>query len=184
MGKIFAALEETRQLDNTIIMFTSDNGFLWGEHALTDKRVPYDESIRIPLLIRYPRLIRAGTRLRNFVLTTDLAPTLVEISRSSPLGESKGRSLVPLLQGRARGWRSSFIFEYFEDPQAKTMPSWQAIRTDRWKYIRYTNLEGMDEIYDLASDPYEMRNLINDPSAQDVLSDSKEELARLWRETF
>lgn len=184
VGKIFAALEETRQLDNTIIVFTSDNGSLWGEHALTDRRVPYDEAIRIPLLIRYPRLVRAGMRLRNFALTTDLAPTLVEISRSSPLSESKGRSLVPLLQGRARGWRSGFIFEYFEDPQTSRIPSWQAVRTDRWKYIRYTKLEGVDEFYDLASDPYEMKNLINDPSAQDALSDSKEELARLWRETF
>jgi N-acetylglucosamine-6-sulfatase len=184
VGRILAALEETRQLDNTMIVFTSDNGYFWGEHGLGDKRAAYDESIRIPMLIRYPRLVRPGTRLRNFVLNTDLAPTMVEVSRATPVPEMKGRSLVPLLAGRARGWRTSFFCEYFEEAQFPRIPSWQAIRTERWKYIRYTNLQGMDELYDLASDAGEMRNLAGDASANGALEDCKEEMARLWRESF
>lgn len=184
MGRIFTALEETRQIDNTFIVFTSDNGYFWGEHGLGDKRAAYDESIRVPLLVRYPRFVRPGTRLRNFVLNVDIAPTMAEISRSNPVPGAKGRSLLPLLEGRAREWRNSCLFEYFEEPQFPRVPSWQAVRSERWKYIRYNNLDGMDEFYDLASDPFEMKNLIADASAQAALQDSKEELARLWRETF
>lgn len=186
VAKIFAALEETRQLDNTLIVFTSDNGFLWGEHGLTDKRVAYDESIRVPLLVRRPLIIRPGTRLRNFVLNVDLAPTILEVSRVAPAPEMRGRSLVPLLQGRAKAWRTQFLAEYFEEVPMRPgrTPSWQAIRTDRWKYIRYTNLDGMDEFYDLASDPYEMKNLIGDQAAEVALLDCKEDMARLWRESF
>jgi N-acetylglucosamine-6-sulfatase len=184
VGRILATLEELRQLDNTIVVFASDHGQLWGEHSLFDKRAPYDEATRIPLLIRYPRLIRPGTRLRNYVLNLDRAPTLIEISRANPLPAAKGRSLVPLLEGRARGWRTSFLSEYFEEAGAPRFPSWQAVRGERWKYIRYPNLEGADELYDLASDPYEVRNLIGDPGAQDALGDMRDELARLWRDNF
>ncbi len=184
VGKILAALEETGQLDNTFLIFTSTNGYFWGEHGLWDKRAAYDEAIRVPLLIRYPRLIRAGVRLRNYVLNCDLAPTITEVSRTLPVPAMKGRSVVPLLQGRARSWRSSFLSEYYEERRSPRIPSWQAVRTDRWKYIRYTKLEGMDEFYDLAGDPLEMKNLISDASVSGALNDSKEELARLWRLTF
>jgi arylsulfatase A-like enzyme len=184
LGKALAALEETRQLDNTVVIVTSDNGFFWGEHQLGDKRAAYEPSIRIPILIRFPRLIRPNTRLRDFVLNVDLAPTLCELSRTSPVPGMRGRSLVPLLEGRARGWRQSFLTEYYAEPGHPRVPSWQAVRTSRWKYIRYTELDGQDEFYDLASDPGEMRNLMGDPSAQAALGDCKEELARLWRETF
>ena len=184
LGRIFAALEETRQIDNTLVVFASGNGCFWGEHGLSDKRAAYEESIRIPLLMRYPKLIRPGTRLRNYVLNTDLASTMVEISRSNPVPSMKGRSLVPLLEGRARDWRRSFLCEYFEEPAFPRIPSWQAIRTERWKYIRYTNIDGMDELYDLASDPGEVRNLINDSATQSALDDCREDMARLWRETF
>lgn len=184
VGKILAALDEIKQLDNTLVIFTSDNGYFWGEHGLTDKRAAYDESIRVPLLLRYPAIARAGTRLRNFVLNADLAPTILEVSRVAPAPEMRGRSLVPLLQGRAKAWRTQFLAEYFEEARVTRIPSWQAIRTDRWKYIRYTNLDGMDEFYDLASDPYEMKNLISDPTVEVALADSKEDLARLWRESF
>lgn len=184
LGRIFATLDEIRQTDNTFIVFASNNGCFWGEHGLSDKRAAYEESIRIPLLMRYPKLIRPGTRLRNYVLNTDLASTMVEISRSNPVPEIKGRSLVPLLEGRVREWRRSFLCEYFEEPAFPRIPSWQAIRTERWKYIRYTNIDGMDEIYDLASDPGEVRNLISDPATQSALDDCREDMGRLWRETF
>lgn len=184
VGRVLAALEETRQLDNTFIVFTSDNGYLWGEHGLGDKRAAFDESIRIPWLVRYPSLVRAGSRIRNFVLNVDLAPTMLELSRIAPVPDMKGRSLVPLLAGRAKAWRTAFLCEYFEEQQFPRVPSWQALRTERFKFVRYTGLDGMDEFYDIASDPSEMRNLIADPLAQAALEEMKEELARMWKETF
>lgn len=183
-GRVLAALEESGQLDNTAIVFASDNGYFWGEHGLGDKRAAFDESIRIPLFVRYPSLIRPGTRVRDFVLNIDLAPTMLELSRVAPARDMRGRSVVPLIAGRAKAWRQSFIAEYYEEPQSPRVPSWQALRTARFKYVRYTNLEGMDEFYDLQSDPQELKNLISDPLAADALVDHKEELARLWKETF
>jgi N-acetylglucosamine-6-sulfatase len=184
LARVLAALEETRQLDNTAIVFASDNGYLWGEHGLGDKRAAFDESIRIPMFVRYPALIRPGTRVRDFVLNVDLAPTMLELSRVAPARDMRGRSVVPLIAGRAKAWRTSFIAEYFEEPQFPRVPSWQALRTPRFKYVRYTQLEGMDEFYDLQSDPQELKNLISDPLAADALVDHKEELARLYKETF
>lgn len=184
VGRVFSALEETRQIDNTLIAFSSVNGYFWGEHGFTGKRAPYDEALRIPLLMRYPKLIRSGTRLRNLVVNLDLAPTMLEASGLAVPEDVRGRSLVPLLTGRAREWRRAMFCEYYEDPANPRVPSWQAARTERWKYIRYTNLEDMDEFYDLASDPYEIRNLIDDGAAQDALDDMREEMRRLWRESF
>jgi N-acetylglucosamine-6-sulfatase len=112
-----------------------------------------------------------------------VAPTLVEIARAAPLEEAQGRSLVPLLRGRAEGWRESFLAEYFLEKVAPRAPSWQAVRTARWKYIRYTEIKGMDELYDLQSDPRETRNLVNDPAAGDDLARMRAELERLSRET-
>src|SRR5262249_331541 len=158
-GRIFRALQETKQLDNTLIIFSSDNGYFWGEHDLGGKHGPYEESIRDPLLMRYPKLIKAGTTLDGLALNVDIAPTLLELAGARPKG-LHGRSLVPLLKGNTGNWRSSILAEYFYNRgQTPRFPTWQAVRTDRWKYIRYPDFEGMDELYDLKADPYEMKNL-------------------------
>jgi N-acetylglucosamine-6-sulfatase len=183
VGQVLAVLEETGQLDNTWVIFTSDNGYFWGEHGLGDKRAAYEESVRIPLVVRYPRLIRAGAVLEDAVLSIDVAPTLLELGGAPPSKEMQGRSLVPLLGGRRGGWRKSFLAEYFAEPQFPRIPTWQAVRTDRWKYIHYTELEGMDELYDLKADPYEMQNLISQTRAAGALRQMKAELERLLKET-
>jgi len=179
VGQLFQALEETKQLDNTMILFTSDNGFFWGEHGLSDKRWAYEESIRDPLLIRFPKLIKPGTVLEPFALNIDVAPTLLDLA-SAPVPKTiQGRSLLPLFRNSKAAWRASFLTEYFQEPNFPRTPTWQAVRTERWKYMRYSGLDGMDELYDLQADPCEMKNRIGDPAAASALHELKAELTAL-----
>jgi N-acetylglucosamine-6-sulfatase len=163
VGDMLRVLEKSGQLDRTVFIFTSDEGYFFGEHGLSyERRLAYEESIKIPLLVRYPKLVRPGTRSGGFALNIDIAPTVLELAGVKPEWAMHGRSLEPLLGGEAADWRKSFIIEYFSD---KTMPrishmGYQAVRTERWKYIHYTELEGMDELYDLDKDPFEMHNVI------------------------
>jgi N-acetylglucosamine-6-sulfatase len=182
VGRIFEALVQAGKLDRTLILFTSDHGYFYGEHGLSvERRLAYEEAIRIPLLMRYPRLIPAGLALDPMVLGLDLAPSLLEIGGAPIPGDVQGRSLVPLLEGRTWTPRRSFLIEYFSDnvfPRVRNM-GYHAIRTERWKYISYKELAGMDEFYDLESDPFEMRNLVDEPAAQSELAERKAELRRL-----
>ena len=184
VGEILKALQETNQFDDTVIVFASDNGYFYGEHGLSvERRLAYEESIRMPLLMRYPRLIKAGTARDEFALNIDVAPTLLELAGVSPPVTAQGRSLVPLLKGLPREWRKSFLIEYYSDkvfPRIQKM-GYKAVRTDRWKYIHYTELERMDELYDLKTDPYEMRNIISRRDAARTLEDMKRELERLQK---
>jgi len=182
-GQVLEALQEKKQLDNTLVIFTSDNGYFWGEHGLGDKRAAYEESIRIPMVMRYPKLIKAGTTLDEAALNIDIGPTLLDVAGAAIPRQIQGRSLAPLWRGRRSGWRQSFLTEYFAEPQYPRIPSWQAVRTEQWKYIHYTELEGMDELYDLKADPFEMKNLIQEPGARGALKRMQEELERLLRET-
>ena len=184
VGRVLKVLEETRQLDHTLLIFTSDNGYFWGEHDLGGKHGPYEEALRVPLLLRYPKLIKAGTTLDASALNVDIAPTLLELAGAALPTGLHGRSLVPLLKGNTADWRSSFLAEYFLNRgQTPRFPTWQAVRTERWKYIRYPDLEGMDELYDLKADPHEMKNRIDDPGSATTLQDLKSELERLLRQT-
>ena len=162
VADIFKTLESQKQLDNTLIIFTSDEGYFYGEHGLSvERRLAYEESIRIPLFMRWPKLIKAGSSIDQFALNIDITPTLLEIGGASAPKEIHGRSLVPLLRGEKIPWRDSFLIEYFSDkvfPRVSKM-GYQAVRDERWKYIHYIDLDGMDELYDLKADPYEMNNL-------------------------
>ncbi len=183
VGAIMKALEDKGQLDNTMILFTSDNGYFWGEHGLGDKRWAFDESIRIPMLARYPKLVKAGTVIDGDALNIDVAPTMLDAAGVKAPAGVQGRSLLPLLGGRKTRWRSSFLSEYFAEPNFPRTPSWQAVRTAEWKYVHYTELQGMDELYDLKRDPGEMKNLAGDPAARGALARMQKELAVRLRET-
>jgi N-acetylglucosamine-6-sulfatase len=184
VGDILKALEETDQLDNTVIVFASDNGYFYGEHGLSvERRLAYEESIRMPLLIRYPAAIKGGTVRDEFALNIDLAPTLLELAGVSVPSMIEGRSLVPLLKGEKTEWRKSFLLEYYSDrvfPRVRQM-GYKAVRNERWKYIHYYELEGMDELYDLKTDAYEMTNIINQPYAAKALEQIKQEMERLLK---
>ncbi|MEO5804860.1 MAG: sulfatase/phosphatase domain-containing protein, partial [Verrucomicrobiota bacterium] len=182
VGLIFTALEKTKQLDNTIFIFSSDNGYFWSEHGLGDKRWAYEESIRDPLLVRYPKLVKAGMIIEPMVLNIDLAPTLLELGGATIPKEVQGQSFLPLLKGERTNWRESALFEYFKENNNSRTPTWQAVRTDRWKYIQYKDLPGMDELYDLKKDPFEMKNLVNESSAQKQLKELQMELGKLTKQ--
>jgi len=182
VGQILDTLQKSGQLDRTLIIFTSDHGYFYGEHCLSvERRLPYEEAIRIPLLMRYPPLIKAGTTFNQLVLSIDIAPTLLELGGAKLPEKLHGRSLAPLLRGEAWRPRTSFLIEYFSDsvfPRIRNM-GYQAVRTDRWKYIHYRELTSADELYDLASDPYELKNLFPDPSHGSDLAAMQAELQRV-----
>jgi N-acetylglucosamine-6-sulfatase len=186
LGRILGALERKGILDNTMIVFTSDHGYFYGEHGLNEeRRLAYEETIRIPLVIRYPRLAMAGSTPPEMALSLDIAPTLLDVAGLLPAPEIQGRSLVPVLKNEARDWRTSFLIEYFTDtvyPRIRNM-GYVAVRTSRHKYIQYRELQGMDELYDLDRDPYEQSNIIDRSEARDVLQQTQAELQRLIEQT-
>jgi N-acetylglucosamine-6-sulfatase len=166
IGRMLAALEATHQLDRTLFVFTSDGGYFYGEHGLSwERRLAYEESIRVPLLIRYPPRVPAGTRISEMVLNIDLAPTLLALAGAKAPPGVQGRSFLPLLAGEAVPWRDSFLIEYFSDTVFRRVHKmgYKAVRTNRWKYINYLEIDDADELYDLHADPHETTNLAHDP---------------------
>ena len=181
VGEIMQLLADLGKLDDTVIVYTSDNGFLMGEHErFNDKRWAYDPSIRIPMVIRYPRLIRSGSVRDQLVLNIDLAPTLMELAGVTPLEPMQGVSMVPILQDAEAPWRDAILAEYFLEKVARRVPSWQCVRSERWKYIRYTGeSEAFDELYDLEADPGELWNLAGDSGSRENLLEMRRRLDEL-----
>jgi len=186
LGRILATLEKKGVLDDTVIVFTSDHGYFYGEHGLNaERRLAYEETIRIPLLIRYPRRVPANVTRSQMVLSIDLAPTLLELAGVQPGADLQGRSLVPVLERDSPDWRSSILVEYYSDtvfPRIHQM-GYAAARTERYKYIQYRELAGMDELYDLEADPFEETNIIGRSDASGALEQMKSELRRLLDQT-
>jgi len=164
------------------LLITESSSCHRNKHGLNDeRRLAYEEGIRIPLLIRYPKKITAGFTSDEMVLSIDLAPTLLEFAGFKPDNKMEGRSLLPLFNGSDTTWRKSLLVEYYSDtvfPRIDKM-GYKAIRTERYKYIQYQDLTGMDELYDLKSDPYELNNLINKVEAKTILLEMKAELGKL-----
>ncbi len=186
LGRLIATLERLGTLDDTVIVFTSDHGYFYGEHGLNEeRRLAYEETIRIPMLVRYPAVVTAGSAPAEMALAIDLAPTLVELAGLEPGTAVQGRSLLPVLRGAAGDWRRSFLIEYYSDTVFQRIRNmgYVAARTERHKLIRYLELDGMDELYDLEADPYEERNLVSEPSAAGVLDAMRAELTRLLAAT-
>lgn len=184
VSRLLKVLEETGQLDDTIIVFTGDNGLFYSEHRLVDKRPAYEESIRVPMLVRYPRLIAPGTLVRGIALNIDLVPTFSELAGVKDTPPHHGRSLVPLLSGNStHPWRDAALLEYFHETKYPQWPDWRAVRTDRYKLIRYPDYPAFGELYDLDRDPYEMTNLIDDPAHAEIVADLRRRLTELERET-
>ena len=179
IGRILAALEQAGILDDTLIIFSSDNGYFWGEHGMGGKRVAYEESIRVPILMRHPGLIAAGVSNSGLVALTDIGPTLMELAGATIPSHVEGISLAPLLSEPAGAVRSDLLLEYFAEPSVPRISDWKALRTDTLKYITFPTLgTAYDELYDLSVDPFEMTNRIDDPSFALAREDMKRLLAR------
>jgi arylsulfatase A-like enzyme len=189
VGRLTEHLRSTGQLDNTVFIFMGDNGLLEGENGMVDKRTAHDASMRIPMILRYPPLTQGkGQRVSEQVLTVDVAPTILDLCGAEPLKNIHGRSVRQLASEKSQGWRTSWLYHYnYEKPFPYT-PNIRAVRTDRWKYIRYPHGDGepdrhRDELYDLQSDPGELHNLSGAEEHQPRITELRAELARLMSET-
>jgi arylsulfatase A-like enzyme len=183
LGRLLQTLDELGLADDTLVVFAGDNGYYLGEHGLGDKRSAYEESLRIPLLARYPKRFPKGRTCDQMVLNIDLAPTYLELAGIQAPREMQGRSWVPLLTGSPADWRKSFLAEYFQESGFPGTPTLVAVRTETAKLVRYPGHEEWTELFDLAKDPYETRNLARDPAHQDLLRQMSEEYDRQVKAT-
>jgi N-acetylglucosamine-6-sulfatase len=167
VGMILDTLEKKGELDNTVILFLGDNGYFFGEHGLgPERRFAYEEGIRSPFLVRYPKLIKPGTRKKDLIICQDVAPTLIELAGGKPGPQIQGRSLLPLLSKKPVQWRKAVLAEYWAEQAYPWLigMTYKAIRTDRYKLIHWVNRGRhgeLDELYDLEKDPFELKNLIH-----------------------
>lgn len=184
VGRLYAALERSGELDNTIIVFASDNGFLFGEHGMIDKRTMHEASIRVPLAVRYPAKIPAGTVVEQQVMNIDLAPSLMDLTLGASMPSAQGLSWVGLLEGESQPWRSAWLYEYNYETQFPYTPNVRGIRQGDWKYVAYppgdgSPLKHLEELYNLAEDPAESSNLVRDPAYAPRLEQMRTALADL-----
>jgi arylsulfatase A-like enzyme len=190
VGRMYEYLKETGQLDDTLFVFTSDNGILNGEHGMIDKRTAHEPSMRIPLVLRYPGLTppEKPRVVRQMTLTTDLADSILDVCGVPLLEKTHGRSWKRLAMGQPDpGWRTSFLYHYNYEKQFPYTPNVRAVRTDDWKYVRYPHGDGgpdrrKAELFDLRRDPDEMRNLIDEPRLAGKVAELRAELDRLLKE--
>jgi len=163
IAKVIDRLEKEGELENTIIFYMGDNGFSFGEHGLIDKRHAYEESIRVPLLVMASGELPASTDFNQVVQNIDIGPTILDMAGLEKSNEMDGNSFYDLLHQKEIPWRDTIYYEYFWERPFPQPPTTHAIRTDRYKYIRYHGLWDINELYDIQNDPYEMNNLIRDP---------------------
>jgi len=176
VGRIVDALEATGRLSNTVIFFLSDNGFALGEYRRRGKMAPYEESIRVPMVVRYDPLIGASRTAGNIVLNIDVASTVADLAGIWAPG-ADGRSLVPLLQSPEAPWRGDFLVERLERPDRSRVPSYCAVRTKETTYVLYGS--GEEELYDLTRDPYQLQNVARDPTFRPTLKALRSHLKEL-----
>jgi arylsulfatase A-like enzyme len=183
VGRVHEALQQSGRLDDTAMLFTSDNGFFHGEWHLMDKRLMHEPSLRVPMLIRYPEMVKGGSLNDKMVLNVDIAPTLLEMAGAQPTYKMHGRSMVPLLKGKNDGWRKDFLYEYFEFPGDHSVKKNRGVRTERWKLIHYFEEPQEFELYDLKEDPGEKRNLYGNPKHAKLTDQLMKRIAELRSET-
>jgi len=178
VGRVLGLLDELHLATNTVVVFAGDNGYFLGEHGgLGDKRSAYEESMRIPLLLRYPPLVKPGTKVDELVLNIDMAPTFLELAGIQPPKAMQGASWLPLFRGKRKDWRDAFLFEYFFEPNLPATPAMLAVRTPTAKLIVYPEHPEWIELFDLRADPCEMRNQATNPKYAKSLRALRAELS-------
>ena len=194
VGRVLDYLDAEKLTDNTIVIYTSDQGFFLGDHGFYDKRFMYEESLRMPFLIRYPGAIKAGSVRDEMVLNIDFAPMFLDYAGLKPAADMQGRSFRPILEGkRPKGWRTSMYYRYWMHLADHGVPAHYGIRTQRYKLVYYYGqplgasgsinrpTEPEWELFDLKRDPAEMRNVYGDSSYAGEVKKLKSELARLQK---
>ena len=168
IGSVLTWLEENKLDENTLVIYMGDNGFSWGEHGLIDKRHFYEESVKVPLLIRCPELFEGGKTLNAMIQNVDIAPTVLECAGVKKPDYMVGESFIRVLQGDTKNWRDRIFYEYYWEYDFPMTPTVYGVRTDKYKYIRYQGIWDSNELYDLENDPDEMYNLIDEPEYQEL----------------
>ena len=180
VGRVLDYLKENGLLDNTLVVYTSDQGFYMGEHGWFDKRFMYEESMRTPLIMRLPKGFDRKGDITEMVQNIDYAPTFLELAGVKVPEDIQGESLLPLLKGKKPAdWRKSLYYHFYEYPAEHMVKCHYGVRTDRYKLIHFYNDIDAWELYDLEKDPAEMHNVINDPTYSEVLADMQAELKKL-----
>ncbi|MDR1010622.1 MAG: sulfatase [Opitutaceae bacterium] len=185
IGRVLDYLERAGLAENTIVIYSSDQGFFLGEHGWFDKRWIFEESLRMPFLVRWPGVTAPGSATRAIVSNVDFAPTLLEAAGVAVPAEMQGRSLVPLLRGKTPGdWRRAFYYEYYEYPAPHRVWPHEGVVTDRHKLVRYfaPGRESYWELFDLAADPRELTSVYDSASYKNTRKKLEGELTRLRRE--
>ena len=164
LGRVMDQLGEMGIADETLVIYMGDNGFMFGEHGLIDKRVSYETSIRVPMLMHCPDLFPGGTVVDQVVANIDIGPTVMEAMGLEKPPHMDGQSFLALGMGKDIPWRDYFLYVYYWEKNFPHSPTQFALRGDRFKYITYYGLWDTDELYDLQADPGETRNLLHDPA--------------------
>ena len=181
VGRLLDWLKSERLLDSTLIVYMGDNGFLFGEHGLIDKRCAYEESMRVPMLAHCPQ---PGTVVTKLVANLDVAPTFLDAAGLVPPKGMRGLSIVPLLRGeQPANWRDHLLYEYYWERNFPQTPTMHAIRTERYKYVHYHGAWDTDELYDLESDPREANNLVNVEQRQPLVKLLKDQMFKDLEDT-
>lgn len=182
VGRLLDWLDANGLKENTLVIYTSDQGFFLGDHGLYDKRFMYEESIKMPFLARWPGVIKPGTVQNGLAINCDFAPTWMEMAGLTIPSDMQGRSLVPLFEGKQPAdWRTSFYYRYYHDPGDHNTRAHYGVRSATHKLIYYWKKDQW-EMYDLVKDPDELRNVYADPEQKEAVAKLKEELARLKKE--
>lgn len=182
LGRVLDYLDAEGLAENTVVVYTSDNGFFLGEHGLFDKRLMYEPSIRVPLMVRFPARVKPVVDRAHMALNVDVAPTLLELAGVPVPHWMHGRSLVPILEGKHPPWRDAILYEYYEYPAEHCVRKNRGIRTDRWKLIHFWEQPEEWELYDLQRDPDETTNLAGRREHRETERMLRERLASLRRE--
>lgn len=174
VGRVIDYLESIGELDNTIVIYTSDQGFYTGEHGWFDKRFAYEESLRTPMIVRYPAAVKSGTSTEALVMNIDIAPTLLDYAQTAIPTDMQGCSMRTVWEAGGktpRHWRDAVYYHYYEYPAEHAVKRHTAVRTDRYKLIHFYNDCDQWELYDLKNDPHEMHNLYDDPAYAKIADD-------------
>ncbi len=179
VGRLLEYLDASGLAANTVVIYSSDQGFYLGDHGWYDKRWMYEESLRMPLIVRWPGVVKRGSVDDHLVQNLDFAETFLGIAGVQPPADMQGRSIVPLLKGQSPGdWRKSIYYHYWEFPAVHMVNRHYGVRTDRYKLIYYYELKEW-ELFDLKKDPQELRSVYDDPSYADTVKELQAELKRL-----
>ncbi len=176
VGAILSYLEQEGLDKSTMIIYMGDNGFSFGEHGLIDKRQFYEESAKVPFLVRCPEVLKGGQTINRMIQNIDVAPTVLELAGVKKPTQMQGMSILPILKGENPRWRDRIFYEYYWEYSFPQTPTMHGVRTDRYKYIRYHGIWDTNEFYDLQEDPYEMHNLIASPEHQELMKKLNEEI--------